>query len=423
MTASLTTPSSLAAVNPLPLLKIPTKLNNLNTVNSKNGSLRGHGGGSGSGGGPSGGGRHSCREPRLLPMDYEPRKCDVLCGRMSNNHVGNKYFRSLISMHMERYINAPNRQQKSNLVSRIVQLVRHSGGNFIKLVEVGDGDDDACAMGLLNHGSPRDGHRQWYEIGDKLAKEKCGHAIRDMIAHHYNHSGTLTTTTKTDALAAKGSHEEEFSSSSSTSLSRSATPSDSTSSQATSPSFGDNPTMKDRNRSSSTVSGNMSNNVIIDVGSSNEDDDSSLESEDEDEGRKVLMVKFKRPKKERRQRVFSKLLSEDSTFSPSSPSRSQRKLVEFVGPAQPTVTKSSIHIEEPRTATSSIGSCNSGVLLHQQTLSTRMAISNALRGLTMMNTTENNPLELLHAALHVQLQREQQQQQNYGSVGRGKFLM
>ena len=260
--------------NPNLGLKIPTTLRNLNS--SKNGSSN------------SKSRVNTVLKPTLLPHGYKPQDRDVMCGRLSNNHAGNRYFRHLIGMYMIRYMKAPNRQQKSNLVARIVELVRHSGGRFIK-------QDDS--------------NDQWFDIGDKLAKEKCGHAIRDMISHHYhNPNGAAVTTTRNSTTIRENSQSMGCSSgSSSNSSSRSSSPTSGTH-RAAEP--GDNiidlcdesspsPALSSTPLATGTVEKTNPPNIIdlcspTEIGE--EAEENEMLSHDNDTRRRVLMVKFKRPK-------------------------------------------------------------------------------------------------------------------------------
>lgn len=85
---------------------------------------------------------------------------DVLCGRgkTSFNHVGNRRFRDLIAASTEKYNNARSRLEKSMVVHSIVEQVKKVQGRFLK--------QDRYSG-------------RWYELDERQAKEKVGHAIRD----------------------------------------------------------------------------------------------------------------------------------------------------------------------------------------------------------------------------------------------------
>lgn len=98
----------------------------------------------------------------LFYQDYQPSHADVICGRGKSSviHEGNKRFREYVSSHVHTFLIAKNRLAKNTLVADIVRHIRTSGGKFLK----------KCANG------------SWRDIGDKLAYEKVGHALRDAHA-------------------------------------------------------------------------------------------------------------------------------------------------------------------------------------------------------------------------------------------------
>lgn len=99
-----------------------------------------------------------------MPAGFEPGKYDVICGlrgKQALQHVGNRRFRVTIAMNAEKYFKAPTKLDKSLIVIEVVDAIRNGGGNFVK----------------------RDRKtKKWVEIGDQLAREKVGHALRDHIS-------------------------------------------------------------------------------------------------------------------------------------------------------------------------------------------------------------------------------------------------
>jgi hypothetical protein len=90
---------------------------------------------------------------------------DVLCGRTSTafNNAGNKWFRAIMAQRLSEYIDAPTRHGKSILIRQITSELRNNAGaRFLK----------KC-------------HKTgaYVELGDKPAREKVGHALRDMAAY------------------------------------------------------------------------------------------------------------------------------------------------------------------------------------------------------------------------------------------------
>jgi hypothetical protein len=98
-----------------------------------------------------------------MPEDYKVHPYDVLNGRSKTafNNVGNRRFRITLALEVKRYQNAPNRQDKSKLILSIIRLVRSCGGHFLTRSK-----------------------GRWIDIGDRAAREKVGHAFRDMVGAH-----------------------------------------------------------------------------------------------------------------------------------------------------------------------------------------------------------------------------------------------
>jgi len=86
---------------------------------------------------------------------------DVMCGRhrLAFNNVGNRRFRVTVSLNVEQYIKAATRKDKSRIILSVVDIVKSTGGRFIKW---------------------NSREKKWVELNEKEAREKVGHAIRDM---------------------------------------------------------------------------------------------------------------------------------------------------------------------------------------------------------------------------------------------------
>ena len=115
--------------------RIPTKLTNLERKREKSNSLT---------------------------LDYKPSCFDICSGRGKSyeKHEGNLWFRSLIRENAVKYENGESKSRKSKVVSSLVQQVRMAGGKFLK----------------------QDSSMRWYDMGDKEAREKVGHALRDFVS-------------------------------------------------------------------------------------------------------------------------------------------------------------------------------------------------------------------------------------------------
>jgi hypothetical protein len=84
---------------------------------------------------------------------------DVLCGRggATNNHVGNKNFRTIVAEYQKEYLEA-KKKEKAVIARRIVARVKEDGGRFLKR-------DDSTSM--------------WVEVPVKKAVEKTSQALRE----------------------------------------------------------------------------------------------------------------------------------------------------------------------------------------------------------------------------------------------------
>mmetsp|Transcript_62926 Transcript_62926/g.153207 ORF Transcript_62926/g.153207 Transcript_62926/m.153207 type:complete len:616 (+) Transcript_62926:428-2275(+) len=114
----------------------------------------------------AGGQDYELTEEDLLPEEFVPDKCDVICqrGKECFEHAGNRKFRTIIDRHLDTYMKVKSRQQKSKIVTNIVDHIQKSagddGGGFVR-------------KDLLT--------RRWFRVSDKLAREKVGQALRDAI--------------------------------------------------------------------------------------------------------------------------------------------------------------------------------------------------------------------------------------------------
>lgn len=108
----------------------------------------------------------------LLGSDFVPSNYTVLCGRGKDcfNFVGNRRFRIIVDMNLERYALAPTKSEKTQIVTDIVELVRMAGGCFAK-------KEDGV----------------WLEVGDAVAREKVGALLRDCLHQQYRSSSKAKT--------------------------------------------------------------------------------------------------------------------------------------------------------------------------------------------------------------------------------------
>ena len=91
--------------------------------------------------------------PRIIVTGFN----DVLLGRgkLIQEHTGNRRFRQIVENHREEYENT-RALEKTLLASRIVEILKQSGGRFLKQY-------GTC----------------WGEVDDDTARDKVGHSFRN----------------------------------------------------------------------------------------------------------------------------------------------------------------------------------------------------------------------------------------------------
>lgn len=90
-----------------------------------------------------------------LAEDFVPGPFDVICarGRAAKIHSGNQRYKQMIEMNLAKYKDAKSKNDKSYIVSSIIDSIRDASphGGFVK-------EDNG----------------KWYEVGDHIAREKVG---------------------------------------------------------------------------------------------------------------------------------------------------------------------------------------------------------------------------------------------------------
>jgi len=105
----------------------------------------------------------------------EPGPYDIVCGRNSGayNYIGNRRFRVTIEMNLQRYIDSPTREDKTNVIKSIVWMLHEQvGARFLKK----ETSKKSSSSGGRRRGTPR-----YTIMTDKQAREKVGHALRDLV--------------------------------------------------------------------------------------------------------------------------------------------------------------------------------------------------------------------------------------------------
>merc|ERR1712166_827716 len=103
----------------------------------------------------------------------EPGPYDIVCGRNSGafNYIGNRRFRVTIEMNLQRYIDSPTREHKTNVIKSIVWMLHEQvGARFLKK------ETPKKSSGSRRRRTPR-----YTVMTHKQAREKVGHALRDLV--------------------------------------------------------------------------------------------------------------------------------------------------------------------------------------------------------------------------------------------------
>jgi hypothetical protein len=118
-------------------------------------------------------GAFASQASKFHPSDYS-----VVCGRGNDsfNHAGNRRFRMLAGIFIERYSHTDSKTEKSAIVSEIIAVIHQAGGIFCKFKK-----------------------DEWCEVGNHQAREKVSALLRDLLHNQYRSSakakvGRRTTT-------------------------------------------------------------------------------------------------------------------------------------------------------------------------------------------------------------------------------------
>jgi hypothetical protein len=102
-----------------------------------------------------------------VKTDFQLSDFSVICGRGGDsfNHIGNRRFRILASMFIERYSRANSKTAKTVIVSEIIEVIHQADGNFCKFTK-----------------------GEWVEVTDHHAREKVSALLRDLLHTQYRSS-------------------------------------------------------------------------------------------------------------------------------------------------------------------------------------------------------------------------------------------
>lgn len=101
---------------------------------------------------------------------------DVLLGRggVTNNHEGNKRYRTMVAQHQAEYL-AAKKNDKILIARKIVAAVHANGGRFLKQCT----STEALTAQQQNPHSASTDSSQWIEVSEKRATEKTSQALRE----------------------------------------------------------------------------------------------------------------------------------------------------------------------------------------------------------------------------------------------------
>lgn len=112
------------------------------------------------------------RTKKQLPADFKPSDFAVIVGRGKKirETIGNSRLRVMAGSYLTQYADAmDNRAKKTAIVNAIIGKVKalcsHTGGAFV-----------------------RQSQGRWYEVSDRVAREKVGYVFRDLLHDQYGSS-------------------------------------------------------------------------------------------------------------------------------------------------------------------------------------------------------------------------------------------
>ena len=99
------------------------------------------------------------KKSKTLASNFSPGKYDVICQRGAFAFVGNRWFRIVVNHYAQELpLRRCGRQEKSAVVTKIVEAVHTAGGRFVRQNK----ETEA-----------------WCEVTNRVAREKVGHALRE----------------------------------------------------------------------------------------------------------------------------------------------------------------------------------------------------------------------------------------------------
>jgi len=119
----------------------------------------------------------------------QPGPYDIVCGRNSGayNYIGNRRFRVTIEMNLQRYIDSPTREDKTNVIKSIVRMLHNDvGARFLKKETIKPSKHVHTHAHHTKMQSQSSGKNaivtaRFTIMTGKQAREKVGHTLRDLV--------------------------------------------------------------------------------------------------------------------------------------------------------------------------------------------------------------------------------------------------
>lgn len=114
---------------------------------------------------------YQCTDELMLPEDFQPSAYSVICGRgrKSTEAVGNRRLAVMASLFAQRYSEATKKDEKTNIVSEILETMRSASPN-------------------PHHAFVRHSNGRWFRVQNLHAREKIGTVLRDTLHSKYRSS-------------------------------------------------------------------------------------------------------------------------------------------------------------------------------------------------------------------------------------------
>jgi len=128
----------------------------------------------------------------LLPPEYTPGNWDIICqrGKDCPKHVGNRRFRVCIENHVDSYMTAKTKHDKSCVISSIIQSIKESSPNTGGFV-------------MKDHKL-----KKWTRVDSKIARDKVGNALRDAAKQRSENADLPTNSSSNNSLLGKANKPE-----------------------------------------------------------------------------------------------------------------------------------------------------------------------------------------------------------------------